>query len=190
MSGWDQVRWTEARQIAALTGADEDELPEAGIEPRAHWQARRQAGALEEAVGFLGHALPRFEALAWAGRILEEEARDRTLRPRDRQALDYALRWVGDPNDDRRRAAMEAADEASERSPERLLAMAVFFSGGSISQPDLPPILPPPEAAGRLAANAIALAAHRSGDAPGVFARALDMGDRVATGGARALEAQ
>lgn len=184
MAEWNQVRWTEARQIVALMG--HDALPDEGISPHDHYAGVRAAGRHDEAVGFLGHALPRFEAIAWASRILEEAAGSHVPSP-DRQALDYALRWLGDPSDDRRRAAMEAADEAAFGAPERLLAMAVFLSGGSISQPDLPPVLPPPESAGRCAAGAILLAAHRSGDAASMLDRALDLGEKVAEQGTRAL---
>lgn len=187
--GWNQVRWTEAHQIASLMGVEEDALPAAGVEPEPHYHALRKAGDRAGAATFLGHALPRLEALAWAARVLEDEARTRELKHGDRQALDHALRWLGDPNDASRRAAMAAADEAGERSPERLLATGVFFSGGSISQPDLEPVLPAPELAGRFAAAAVALAAARAEqESDAVFDRALDLGEQVAADGARALE--
>jgi hypothetical protein len=187
--GWNQVRWTEAQQIASLMGIDDDALPEAGIAPEQHYAQTRAAGDRPTAVSFLGHALPRFEALAWAARIVEQEAERATLKRADRQALDHALRWLGEPNDGARHAAKDAADAAGERSPERMLAMAVYFSGGTISQPDLPPVLPPPELAGRFAAMAVTLAAARAEDRNAVFDRALDLGERVAADGARALEA-
>ena len=190
MGDWAQVRWTEARQVAALMGDDEDALPENGTDPETHYRTVREAARRDRAVGFLGHALPRFEAIAWASRIVEQEAEHTRMKAMNRQALDYALRWLGDPNDDRRRAAMEAAEQADDHAPERMLALAVFFSGGSISLPDLPPVLPPPESAGRCAAGAILLAAHRSADAASVLDRALDLGEKVAQHGTRALDAQ
>lgn len=188
MDGWDQVRWTEARQVVALMGIEEEAQPEAGITPRDHFVAVRQSGDRDDAIAFLGQALPRFEALAWACAILEAEAGHDPLRPRDRHALDVALRWLGDPSDDRRRAARDAAEAASERAPERLLGLAVFCSGGSISTPDLPPVLPPAEVAGRLAATAVALAAYRSANPVAVLDRALDLGDKMASQGTRAIK--
>ena len=183
MDDWTQVRWTEARQILSLMGQEEAELPEPGIDPKTYYAARRAAQDRSAATNFLGHALPRLEAIVWASHILDEQSRTITLAPMDRQALDYALRWIGDPNDDRRRTAMDAAGEAGRRSPERLLGMAVFYSGGSISLPDMPPVLPPPEAAGRLAASAILIASHRVADAAGMLDHALDMGEKIATQG-------
>lgn len=187
--GWNQVRWTQAQQVAALMGADADALPDAGIVPEDHFKTLRDGQDRAGATMFLGHALPRMEALAWAATILEHEAQSRTLPPPDRQALDHALRWLGDPSDATRRAAMGAADAAGERSPERLLALGVFFSGGSISDPDLPPVPPAPEIAGRFAAGAVTFAAIRSAERDAVFDRALDLGNRIANDGLKALEA-
>ena len=188
--GWNQVRWTEAHQVAALMDVDETALPAAGIAPDAHYQALRADGDRLTAVGFLGHARPRFEALAWAARVLDEEAARQTLPRADRQALEHVLRWLGEPDDRSRRAAMDAAEAAGERSPERMLATGVFFSGGSISGPDLPPVMPAPELAGRFAAVAVTLAAARAAEeSDAVLDRALDLGERVADQGAQALAA-
>ena len=188
MTAWDQVRWTEARQVAELMGIEEEAQPAAGITPQAHFARVRGTGDRDDALAFLGQALPRFEALAWACSILEDEAARTPMSARDRRALDVALRWLGDPSDERRRAAQDAAEDASERAAERMLGMAVFCSGGSISLPDLPPVLPPPEIAGRLAATAITLAAYRSADPVAVLDRALDLGDKVAAQGTRAFK--
>lgn len=186
--GWNQVRWTEAHQVASLMGVDEAELPAPGTAPEHHFRDLRADGDLTGAVMFLGHALPRLEALAWAARVVEEEAVGRELKNADRQALDHALRWLGDPSDHSRRAAMDAADAAGDRSPERLLALGVFFSGGSISGPDLPPVPPEPHIAGRLAAGAVAMAAIRAATRDAVLDRALDLGQRIADDGMKALD--
>ena len=168
-------------------GVEDEALPESGIAPHVHFAGLRSAGDRRTAVTFLGHALPRLEALAWAGRVLETEAATRELRRPDQQALEHALRWLGDPGDATRRTAMEAAESAGERSPERMLATGVFFSGGSISESDLPVILPAPELAGRFAAVAVILAAARVQDGNALLDRALDLGERIAAEGTTAL---
>jgi hypothetical protein len=61
------------------------------------------------------------------------------------------------------------------------------MSGGSISEPDLPPVLPAPELSGKLAAGAIIVAAHRSGDAKAALEAALEFGEGIA---ARGVDAQ
>lgn len=187
MGDWKSVRMTSAAQVAELMGVDPEALPPADLPVEARYDELRGAGELDEALDYLGHALPRLEALSWAGQLLEGEARSRALPPLDRQALDHVLRWLGDPDDGRRRAARDAADAAAERSAERLLALAVFMSGGSISLPDLPPVLPPPEACSRLVVGALIRAAYRS-DAPDAFLeRALARGEAVAARGLIAL---
>lgn len=188
MNDWTTIKLTQARQVAELMGTDEDALPEPELPVRQHYeQLRRITGGGREAVSFIGHALPRMEGIAWAARLLDEESRRVDLPRRDRQALDHVLRWLGEPDDTRRRAARDAADTAGDRSPERMLALAVFFSGGSMSQPDLPPVLPPPEASGRMAAGAVTLAGYRSGDAEAFFDRALELAEAIAEQGMRAI---
>lgn len=186
--GWNQVRWTEAHQIASLMGVDRQALPDPGVTPEDHYAQLRAADDRSAAAEFLGHALPRLEALAWSARVLEAEAGAIGIDRQDRQALDTSLRWLGDPSDANRRAARVAADAAGERSPERILAMGVFFSGGSISEPDLPPVPAAPELAGRLAASAIVLAAARSPSRGDVLDRALALGERIASEGLQALD--
>lgn len=187
MSDWTTIKLTQARQVAALMG-DAAELPADDTPVRAHYQALRDANAGgREALAFLGHALPRMEAIAWAARLLDDDSRGRALARPDRQALDHVLRWLGEPDDSHRRAAHEAAEQAGERSPERMLAMAVFLSGGSLSLPDLPPVLPPPEAAVRMATGAVTMAAYRSGAPEAYFDRALLLAEAVAEQGLRAI---
>lgn len=190
MTQWTLCKFTEARQVVQLMRIDEGDWPEPSIAPAAHFASIRAAADRADAVRFLALALPRFESLAWASRILEEEARDRRLPSRDRQALDFALRWLGDPDDARRRAAFEAAEAAGDRAPERMLALAVFFSGGSISMPDLPPVLPPPESSGTFTGAAVLAAAFRTDDPDQVLDRALNLGEAVASNGMDALAAK
>ncbi len=184
---WGQVRWTEARQLVAYQGVETEKLPAEGLAPAQHFAGLRAAGEREDAAEFLALALPRFEAIAWAAHVIEEVADARKLAGPDRRALDYALRWLGDPNDERRRAAFDAASEASERAPERFLGMAVFFSGGSISGVDLPPVPPAPELTGKMAGGALTFAAHRAADPGATLDRALDLGEKVAQQGMQAL---
>lgn len=188
MSDWKTIRLTSALQVAELMDAEPEGLPGPDVSVRAHYEALRAQGLTLEALEYIGHALPRLEAIWWAAHLLESEARKRALPPLDRQALDHALRWLGDPDDDRRRAASEAADAAAGPSPERLLALAVFLSGGSISLPDLPPVLPGPAAACRLAGSAVMRAAYRTDTPEQMLEQALALAEKVAETGIFARE--
>jgi hypothetical protein len=187
MDEWSQITWTEARQIVDLMEIEEAARPDPEVRPRDHYARLRDSGDLENAMLFLGHALPRFEGAAWAAHRLEELARDTELGTGDRQALDYSLRWVGDPSDEHRRAAFAAHEAAGAGSAERLLALAVFMTGGSLAPEDLTPVLPEPHLSGRLAASALIVAAHRSGDAQRSMRRSLELGERIADAGLEAL---
>lgn len=187
MGDWTTIRMAQARQVAELMGVKEDDLPDAEVPTRARYDALRKDGALEEATDFIGHALPRLEAVGWAARVVDDESRKRPLHRRDRLALDHVLRWLGDPDDTKRRGVFDAAQAATEGGPEQLLGYAVFFSGGSMAPADLQPILPPPGTAGRFAAGAVRVAAHRSGETKTLLAGALDLAEAVAEKGMKAL---
>jgi hypothetical protein len=183
MEPWTKVKWSEARQIAEVMGLDEAEWPEEGIPPQAWYQKLIAQEDLELAVALIGHALSRFEAVAWAARLLESQSRSRKLAPRDQQALDRSLRWLDEPSDDYRREAFVASEQAGVGTAERLLGSAVFLSGGSIAPVDLPPVNPPAQLSGRLAASAVLVAAHRTGDAAAALREALAAGERIAASG-------
>jgi hypothetical protein len=172
------VNWTQARQVARLIDPEQEELPAENVTPEAHFAALFASGELEAATSFLGHALPRFEAIAWALRALEPFKPAPAAEPA-RKAIEV---WVKDPDDHRRRAAFDAGLTAPDGTPERLLSAALFLSGGSITPPDLPTVNPLPELSGRLAAAAIVTAAHRTSDAAGVLRRALADGEKIARG--------
>lgn len=95
MRRWKQVKWTEAGQVAAILGwpaSKHDAEP-----PEAAFDRLRAEGRDDDAALFLGQALPRFEAVAWAAQSV------RRLAPvdapeGDAQALKAALLWLQDPS--------------------------------------------------------------------------------------------
>ncbi len=186
MNDWTMVKLTEARQVAALIGIDEDDWPMPSVGVRDRYVALRRQGALAAAVEYLGHALPRREAVSWAGRLLDDESRRIELTRRSRLALDSAMRWIGEPTDAHRRAAHDAARAISKAAPERFLGLAVFYSGGSVSGTGAP-LAPPPHACSRFAVSAIEQAAYRGADSAAFFNQALDLGEQVAERGIAAL---
>lgn len=187
MAGWDQVKWTQARQVAELMGLDSSVFESAETDPETGYRKLREGGDMPVAVRYLGHALPRFEAVAWAAHLLEDWSRATPPGVAERQALDCAIRWIEEPSEEYRRAAQEAARRADDNSAERLVADAVFMSGGSISQPDLPPVQPPQQACGSFAASAVIVAAYRSADPKAALAAACEAGEKVAAQGVQGL---
>lgn len=159
--------------------------PEA--DPQDGYRKLRENGDLAVAIRYLGQALPRLEAVAWASHLLQQWSQAAAAGVPERQALDSVQRWLEEPGDDYRRAAHEAGERAAAKSPERLLANAVFMSGGSISEPDLPPVQPPQQVCGSLAASAVLVAAYGTETPATVLAQACDAGEKVASLGAKGL---
>jgi hypothetical protein len=193
MNSWSRVKWTEAGQVAELLGWDEPLGERGSLAPQAFFESLKAEGRLSDAAFFLGQALPRFETVAWAARAVRDlRAAQPVERPApDRDALKAALLWIQDPSEPRRRAAGDAAEAAADDSAERLAALAVFFSGGSIAPPDCEPVPAPREAAGQLAATAVVVAAMGAApdEADRALASALAAGAQVAERGVSASSA-
>lgn len=189
MSDWKIVRITSARQVAEMMDVEEEDLPSEEVLTVDHYASLKERGEATAAVDFVAHALPRFEGVCWAAHVLDTQSRTRELPVRDRLALDTVMRWIGDTTEPNRLAAREASDNAGARSAERLLALAVYLSGGTMSLPDLPPVNPPPEACARFAAGAVKIAAFRTEKPKDVLENALVLAEAVANGGVKALAA-
>jgi hypothetical protein len=187
MAGWEQVKWSQARQVADLMELDLSLLDDPERNPESGYRKLRERGDLSVAIRYLGHALPRFEAVAWAANLLQDWSRAAKLGVPEQQALDSTTRWLEEPTDEYRRAAHEAAEAAGSGSAERLLGYAVFMSGGSISEPDLPPVQPPQQVCGRLAASAVLAGAYRTASPGDALAAACEVGEKVAALGVKAL---
>jgi hypothetical protein len=187
VAGWDQVKWTTARQVADLMKLDPALLDDPEADPETGYRKLREHGDLAVAVRYLGHALPRSEAVAWAAHLLQEWSGSTRPNSAERQALDCVQRWLEEPGEEFRRAAHEAGERADAKSAERLLTDAVFMSGGSISEPDLPPVQPPQQVCGSLAAASILLAAYRTASPADALAQACDVGEKVAAVGVKGL---
>ncbi len=176
MTTWSKVSWTDAGQVLKLIRPKQPVPDDAGVAPDAYCRLLAERGDLESAVHFIGAALPRYEAVVWATQVL----RTRWAKGRTDPILAAILQWIDDPSETRRRDLHTLAQDEDD-SPAGLLGLAVFYSGGSISQPDLPAILPPPHACGLLASSAILKAAYSQPDADAVVREAIRLGEAVAT---------
>ena len=113
----------------------------------------------DESVKFLTQALPKRDAIAWTLQCLENgspfEASSKT-----HAAIQATRAWLENSTEDHRRAAHVAAEAAGLGTPAGCLALAVFFSGGSLGPKHLEhPISPPDDLTGKALAGALLLAA-------------------------------
>jgi pSer/pThr/pTyr-binding forkhead associated (FHA) protein len=111
-----------------------------------------------DAIRFLAQALPPRDRVRWAARCVRAASGD-ALEPGDAEALCLADAWVDNPAEDVRRAAHAAAEAREFASPASWVAMAVFWSDGSMSPPQAPVVPADPAYAGQAAAGAVMLAA-------------------------------
>src|SRR5512145_1167306 len=82
-----------------------------------------------DAIDVLCHVLPKRYAIAWALECLQSG--DEVERnPVDRTALSTVQRWLQDPTEENRRAAMDMADRLHYDSAGAWLAAAAGWSGG------------------------------------------------------------
>ena len=74
-------------------------------------------------------------------------------------AVDAAAEWVADPSESRRRDAEAAAGATKYNGPGSWLAMAAFWSGGSLAAPHLPEVPPDEKLTGQGVTNSLMIAA-------------------------------
>lgn len=176
MSEWPKVRWTQARQIAELMELPARELPAPDMTPQGWVEGRVAQGDVAGAVMFMGHALPRYEAVSWAASAVAPAGQSPS------PIAGAVARWLETSEESERRTLWTLAEQADEDNPERLLAYSVFFSGGSIAPEDQAPVNPDPALCGRFAAAAIVKSAYAQDDPDAVLSAALDRGRGIAEG--------
>ncbi|HAF13949.1 MAG TPA: hypothetical protein DCK99_09680 [Blastocatellia bacterium] len=94
-----------------------------------------------DAVRVLAYALPTRQAIMWASWCARQFSE---ANPSDSfsAALADVDKWLAEPNEENRRAAMKAAERVEFGTPAGSAALAVFFSGGTLGPPDAPVIEP------------------------------------------------
>lgn len=175
---WPLVKWTEAAQVVARVGGDEPPVPvEDGSGPAAFFERLAQDHPLD-AITFLAHALPRYECIVWGARgLLETDAVNR----RD-PLMTAVMRWIDNPDDTLRRAIQGLVELETKSTPVAMLANAVWLSGGSLSDPELPAVLPPDHVCAKLAGGALVMGAYTVKDPAAAMQRMLTIGREIAAG--------
>jgi hypothetical protein len=147
-------------ELCDRAGLDEDarQLATPEMPVRTYIEELARGGRVREAMNSLVQVLPKGDAIAWG---LESIRRvDAAVVKRGApEAIQFVEEWLRDPNDDRRRAAKRAAEQAGLVTPPGCLAFAVFLSGGSMAPAEAPVAPEPPShVCGRMVAGAMSLA--------------------------------
>ena len=134
----------KARKICSLLGLEVTDSPllRQDMTAEGFLTALIDRGQLADAVTFMSCALPKREALWWAGLCVRDGA-GADLSGTDAAALTAAERWVRDPSEENRRAAMPAAQATDYATPSGFVALGAYFSGGSMAPPEMQQPVPP-----------------------------------------------
>lgn len=190
MSEWNIVMWSTARQIAEEAELPPSLWPEDTVTPQDYFKSLRAAPDPAPALSYAAAALPKLEAIEWAVHALPDPAHDDPDYATRRLLRDAAIRWVGEPDEDNRRAMYTLAEGASSDWPETMIGLAIFFSGGSIAPEELDAVTADDRLCAKLVSGALRLAVARNIAAmPDLARSALDLADKVATRGREALRA-
>jgi hypothetical protein len=111
----------------------------ADMAPLAAVQLLIEAGETPEALKLLARLLPKRYAVAW----LCQCARDQPLSMEDKAGAALAEAWVRDPDEPRRRAALDFASAGEYRSLGAWIAASAGWSGGSLAPATQEAAVPP-----------------------------------------------
>jgi len=138
-------------------GPDALALLEGALEPEAFLRALLERECWADAAKFLAHALPKREAVWWGILVVRSQLGD--AAPAEATGiLAAAERWVRQPTDEHRRAAMDLA-EPNLGDTAGLVGVAAFMSGGSLAPVGVDVVPPPVHLTGTMIANAVILSA-------------------------------
>lgn len=153
-----------------------------GMAPRQLLDQLQEKQQYVDAVNFLAHALPKREAVWWA--CLCVRAANAKPAPQAAAALQAAEKWVADPSEEHRRAALPAAEAADVGTPAGCAAMAAYLNSGSLAPPDLPAVPPGETLTAQMVFGAVLLSvvSTEPQKAPEKFRQALARGIEVANG--------
>lgn len=137
----------------------------------------------EDAVMLMAHAMPKREAIWWACRCVRMVLDERSPATQT-ELVAAAEAWAAKPADESRRSAFALAEAANFDPPAGLLGMAVFFSSGSLSLPNLPPVPPKDHLSAGMVGNAVKIAAVSQGGAKSseLYPKFFALGFEVAAG--------
>lgn len=121
-------------------------------------QSLAAEGKFSKAVRVQAHLLPKRHSVWWGIVALRAAALD-GMPAEEAAALDAAAVWVEDPTEKHRRAAESAAGKTKFDGPGSWLAMAAFWSGGSIAAPDMGDVPPDEKLTGQGVTNSLMIAA-------------------------------
>lgn len=116
-------------------------LAKPGMSAASFAEALTQSKQFADALRVVAFTLPKPRAVVWGSQMIRSIP-EAQWRPVDEAAIKAAEEWAHEPSESLRRAAQSAADGTKMQTAAGWLAMAAFWSGGSLAPADLPPVPP------------------------------------------------
>jgi hypothetical protein len=169
-----------AAEIAAVADLGDEAQgvlrPETGAERFVRDLAK--AELFPDALKVLAHALGGRQCIGWSLACLEAL---HPATPKEAIAIEAVEKWLAEPNDTNRRATQGAAEEAKLSTPAGCIAMAAFFTEGSVAPKGASDVPPPAYVAEKIAAAGVLLAVVLEPEkATERYQRCVDIGLRLA----------
>lgn len=174
---WIRSTWTDAGQVAAIADPDAPPSQAAGQSLHVWFAQLKAADALTAALEFMAHAMSRYDCIAWAARAAIATGTIDRADP----LLVNVLQWIDEPEDTLRRTAGASAEAVANDTPTKLLCLAVWFSGGSLTPEELAPVQPPADVCARMAAASLLVGAYSQPDPDATLRTMLELGEDMVT---------
>jgi len=126
--------------------------------PRAFIMSLVERELFADAVRFIAHALPRREAVWWAW-VCARKSAGAAPAPGVSAALEATERWIIQPTEDNRRAAMRCAEAVTFGTPAGAAALSAFLTGGSLAPPSSSAVPPGEFMTAKAVSGSVTLAA-------------------------------
>ncbi len=164
-------------------GDEAKKLLDEKASPEKYFVQLVQTELYRDAIQFMAHWLPKPEAVWWGCLCAWDICRDAVPLEMD-EAFEAVVAWLREPNEPNRRKAQLAGKQLSMGNAAGAVAMAVFYSGGSMSLPELPNVDPPDDLFAKTVEIAVVVASQKKGAAKTEFQQRkfLRLGIDVAQG--------
>lgn len=182
------IRFTTARDLfEAFPAARHDIGAKPSDQPSLEFVGSLvEVGSWRDAIGFCAYLLPRREAVWWACVSIRALIKDRS--PAEEATLRAAEAWVEEPEEHRRRAALETGSAGEREWAATWAALAAGYSGGFARQDQSAPAPPAPYQTARAVRAAVLVAlSHvkigaRAAQAKPLIDQAIELAEGRATG--------
>jgi hypothetical protein len=156
-----RIRFTTARDVFEAFPAAQGDItaPPTDAPTLAFLAALARSDTPEDAVAFCAYILPRREAVWWACQCVRSLSGVRDGA--GGAGLKAAEHWVREPEEERRRDALEIGMGGDRGDPTTWLALAAAWSGGSMTAEPQAPVLAPPHLTAKAVKAAVLTALAR-----------------------------